>query len=273
MQIKGSSLKINSLIIAVLIFLYFISGIFGCGKDERKETKNTAKDTIRISGAWALYPMMVKWAEEFNKKYPHIRIDISAGGAGKGVADALSNLVDIGMVSRDLKPEEIKQGAFFIPVVKDAVFPTINSNNPDLDKILERGIKKEIFIDLWINGKTLTWGDISGSNLKEKIQVYTRSDSCGAAETWANYLGKKSQEDLKGIAVYGDPGLADAIKKDKYGIGYNNLNYAFDAKTGKPVQGLDIIPIDINGNGKVDQKEKINTKQKAMNAVAAGIYP
>jgi len=273
MKIKGSYLKDNTLIIVVLIFIYLLSGIFGCGKDEKKEINNITKETIRISGAWALYPMMVKWGEEFNKKYPHIRLDISAGGAGKGVADALSNLVDIGMVSRDLKPEEIKQGAFFIPVVKDAVFPTINSNNPDLYKILEKGVKKEFFLDLWINGKTLTWGDISGSNSKEKIQVYTRSDSCGAAETWANYLGKKNQEDLKGIAVYGDPGLADAVKKDKYGIGFNNLNYAFDAKTGKPVQGLNIIPIDINGDGKVDPKEDINTKQKAINAVASGIYP
>ena len=68
------------------------------------------KGTVRISGAWALYPMMVKWGEEFRKTYPNIRIDISAGGAGKGIADALAGMVDIGMVSRDIRPEEIKPG-------------------------------------------------------------------------------------------------------------------------------------------------------------------
>ncbi len=273
MKERASTVHVNYLnFIAIFLFIIcFLSIVAGCGKDNQGE--KASKETIRVSGAWALYPMMVRWGEEFNKKYPHIRLDVSAGGAGKGVADALSNLVDIGMVSRDLKPEEIKQGAVFIPVVKDAVFPTINADNPDLKKILDKGIKKETFINLWIEGKSMSWGDISGSGLKDKVQVYTRSDSCGAAETWANYLGKKSQEDLKGIAVYGDPGLADAVRKDRYGIGYNNLNYAFDAKTGQPVQGLNIIPIDINGNGRVDPQEDINTKQKAMNAVASGIYP
>lgn len=272
-KVKILDFKVKSFryITYILIIIVFFTGFTGCTKKDDKE--NVSKTTIRVSGAWALYPMMIKWAEEYNKINPKIRLDVSAGGAGKGVADALSNLVDIGMVSRDLKPEEVKQGAVFIPVVKDAVFPTINADNPDLKKIMEKGIKKQQFIDLWIKGKQLSWGDITGSSRKDMVQVYTRSDSCGAAETWANYLGGKNQEDLKGVAVYGDPGLADAVKKDINGIGYNNLNYAFDSKTALPVKGLMIIPIDINENGKIEPREQIDTKQKAMNAVATGVYP
>ena len=231
------------------------------------------KGTIRISGAWALYPMMVKWGEEYQKLHPEIRIDVSAGGAGKGAADALAGLVDIGMVSREIKPEEISQGGFFVPVVKDAVFPVINEHNPALSKLLEKGMKKATFIDLWINGKTLTWGDITRTPSKEKVQVYTRSDSCGAAETWAQYLGRKQQEDLRGIGVYGDPGLAEAVRKDPSGIGYNNLNFAFDFKTGLPMAGLRLVPIDVNENGTVDPKEALDTKSKAIIAVASGVYP
>jgi len=67
--------------------------------------KISVEGTIRVSGAWALYPMMVKWAEEFKKIHPQVRIDVSAGGAGKGITDALTGLVDIGMVSRELRPE------------------------------------------------------------------------------------------------------------------------------------------------------------------------
>lgn len=272
-KVKILDFKVKSFryITYILIIIVFFTGFTGCTNKDDKE--NVSKTTIRVSGAWALYPMMIKWAEEYNKINPKIRLDVSAGGAGKGVADALSNLVDIGMVSRDLKPEEVKQGAVFIPVVKDAVFPTINADNPDLKKIMEKGIKKQQFIDLWIKGKQLSWGDITGSSRKDMVQVYTRSDSCGAAETWANYLGGKNQEDLKGVAVYGDPGLADAVKKDINGIGYNNLNYAFDSKTALPVKGLMIIPIDINENGKIEPREQIDTKQKAMNAVATGVYP
>ena len=50
--------------------------------------------------------MMTTWVEEFQKDYPGIKFDISAGGAGKGMTDALSGAVDIGMVSRAVKEEE-----------------------------------------------------------------------------------------------------------------------------------------------------------------------
>jgi phosphate transport system substrate-binding protein len=230
------------------------------------------KGTIRISGAWALYPMMVKWSEEFRKMNANVRIDISAGGAGKGIADALAGMVDIGMVSRDIRPEEIKPGTTYIPVVKDAVFPTISTNNPVLREISKKGMKKKTFKELWTIDKSLTWGEISGTSIKNAVQVYTRSDSCGAAETWAHYLGKK-QEDLKGVGVYGDPGLADAVKRDAYGVGYNNLNYAYDAKTGLPVAGIQIIAIDVNENGKIDTNEDLSTKEKAIKAVISGTYP
>ncbi len=230
--------------------------------------------TIRVSGAWALYPMMVKWGEEFKRIYPRVRVDISAGGAGKGVADALAGLVDIGMVSRDISTEETKQGAFYVPVVKDAVFPTMNAENPLPSKSLfEKGVKKQTLVDLWIKGKNLTWGEVAGIDSKHPVHVYTRSDSCGAAETWAQYLGRNKQEDLNGIGVYGDPGLAEAVRKDPLGIGYNNLNYAYDFKTGLPIKGLRIVPIDLNGNGRVDPEEDLADKNRAIRAVASGTYP
>ena len=267
-------------VVGCLCIFMLLFGMTGCekkGKDtaESKPGSGVAElqGTIRISGAWALYPMMVKWGEEFGKIHPKVRIDISAGGAGKGVADALAGLVDIGMVSREVRPEEVKQGAYYVPVVKDAVFPTINDKNPMLTKgLMEKGVMKKVFVDLWIGGKTLTWGAIIGTPAKDAIHVYTRSDSCGAAETWAAYLGKH-QEDLKGVAVYGDPGIAEAVKKDSLGVGYNNLNYAYDVKTGLPVSGLKVLPIDVNENGKIDPEEDLNTKQKAISAVVSGKYP
>lgn len=232
------------------------------------------RGTIRISGAWALYPMAVKWGEEFRKRYPAVRVDISAGGAGKGMTDALTGLVDIGMVSREITPQEVKGGAFFVAVVKDAVFPTMNQGNPAMKSLwVGKGIKKERLVDLWIRGLPLTWGDITGGSFSQKVRVYTRSDSCGAAETWAQYLGGKHQEDLKGVGVYGDPGLAEAVRKDLYGVGYNNLNYAYDFRTGFPLSGLSILPLDLNGNGRIDPEEDLGTKKQAVQAIHSGVYP
>lgn len=259
----------------VLIIVLGVSAL-GCQPKTQKAPAKKAEleGTVRISGAWALYPMVVKWAEEFEKVHPKVRVDVSAGGAGKGAADALGGLVDIGMVSREIRPEEIKQGGFFVPVTKDAVLPVVNENNPVLWKgLAEKGVKKQTFIDIWITSKITTWGEVVGSEAEDKVQVYTRSDSCGAAETWAKYLGDKEQEDLKGVGVYGDPGLAEAVKRDPLGIGYINLNYAYDAKTGLPVSGLFVIPIDVNGNGKVDPEEDLKTKSKVIKAIVSGVYP
>jgi len=112
---------------------------------------------ITISGAFALYPMMTKWGEEFQNIYPDIKFDISAGGAGKGMADALNGMVDIGMISRDINPAEIEKGAFWVSVTKDAVVAVTNSKNPFLNDILAKGLKKQTFIDIWITGNTTDW--------------------------------------------------------------------------------------------------------------------
>ena len=77
--------------------------------------RKTSAGTISISGAWALYPMVLKWAEEFKKIHPKVKIDVQAGGAGKGMADVLAGMADFGMVSRDIHPEEVKKGAFSSP--------------------------------------------------------------------------------------------------------------------------------------------------------------
>lgn len=228
---------------------------------------------ISLSGAFALYPMAVKWAEEFKKLHPKVKIDLSAGGAGKGITDALAKMVDIGMVSREVYNEEIKKGAYPIAVTKDAVVPTISANNPALAEILSKGLKRDAGNNIWISGKYVTWGQAFGIKSKAPIRVYTRSDACGAADIWAKYFGKK-QEDLLGVGVFGDPGLATAVIKDPYSIGFNNIGYVYDFKTKKQFPGIKVLPIDLNNNGKIDADENFyNTLDDIVNAIASGKYP
>ncbi len=228
--------------------------------------------TISISGAFALYPLAVKWGEEFKKLYPNVKFDISAGGAGKGIADALGGMVDLGAVSRDIYPEEIKKGAYPVAVTKDAVVPTVNSANPNIKEILAKGLKKDAFSNIYASGIYKNWKQ-AGFSVSVPLHVYTRSDASGAGETWAKYFGKK-QEDLLGIGVYGDPGLLAAVKKDVTGIGYNNIAYAYDSKTKKQLAGISVLPIDINGNGKIDADENFyGTLDELVKAIGAGKYP
>ena len=230
--------------------------------------------TIRISGAFALYPMVVKWSDEYKKLHPKVNFDIGSGGAGKGMTDALGGLVDIGMVSREITPVEEEKGAYWVAVTKDAVVPTANKNNPVLTILKTNGIKREIFEKMFINASISTWGQATGTGAADKLNVYTRSDACGAGEAWALYLGNYKQEKLKGLGVNGDPGIAEAVRKDKLGIGYNNINFAYDVNTRKPVDGIEVIPIDVNGNGKIDPEENFyGTLDELTNAISTGKYP
>jgi phosphate transport system substrate-binding protein len=231
------------------------------------------RGTITMSGAFALYPMVMKWSEEFSRMNPRVRFDVSAGGAGKGIADALAGMVDIGMVSREIHPEEIKKGAWFIPVTKDAVVAVASQDNPVLRELVKKGLKKADFIRIWLSEKPVRWNEFAGGGNEAQVHVYTRSDSCGAAETWALFLGKK-QEDLLGIGVFGDPGLNEAVRKDALGIGFNNINYAFDATSHKPMSGTVVLPIDLNENGRIDAEENFYGRRDALiRAISTGKYP
>jgi phosphate transport system substrate-binding protein len=228
---------------------------------------------ISISGAFALYPMVVRWADEYRKINPDVRFDISAGGAGKGISDALNGMVEIGMVSRDIYPEEIKKGAFPIAVTKDAVVAVVSEQNPSLNDILTKGLKKDAGNNIWISGRNTTWTQAFGAKSSSPIHIYTRSDACGAAEMWAKFFGKK-QEDLLGVGVFGDPGLAQAVKKDPLGIGFNNIGYAYDATTRKQIKGLRVVPLDLNSNGKIDSDENFyDSMNDLIAAIASGKYP
>jgi phosphate transport system substrate-binding protein len=259
------------------ILSFLLTGIFliGCGSCG---TRNRAADgeirgRITISGAFALYPMTVKWAEEFRKSYPGIQVDISAGGAGKGMADALSEMVDLGMFSREVTPQELEKGAWYIALTKDAVLPTIHAGNPFLDELREKGVTRDQLVRLYVTGETSTWEELLGRDPATKVTLFTRSDACGAASMWAAYLGV-NQEDLKGLGVFGDPGIADAVKNDRLGLGYNNVAYVYDINSRDKYTGMEVLPLDLNGDGKVSPEEQFyGSLDQIVNAIKEGMYP
>jgi len=260
-------------VVSVCIIIGLILPVLAGCSSEGGGTDQLYQGTITISGAWALYPLVIRWGEEFQALHPQVRFDISAGGAGKGMADALANAVDIGMVSREIYPQEVEQGALAFAIAKDAVFVTVNSQNPVWGELTSTGISLEELKGIYLTGEITSWEDLTGSpDGSHAIHVFTRSDACGAAETWAAYLGQR-QEDLLGIGVYGDPGVLESVASDPLGIGFNNLNYAYDSETGSPVMGIQVVPLDVNGNGQVDPGEALDLKEQALEAVRNGEYP
>lgn len=262
--------KLIVLLMGVILML-FVS--VSCNNSSSKKMNSEYEGKISISGAFALYPLTVKWAEEYQKLHPNVRIDISAGGAGKGMMDALSEMVDLGMFSRGISDAEKAKDCWWVAVAKDAVLPTMNEQNPLLGKIKSSGINKNQFENIFINSRIEKWSQLYNLTGNDPMNIYTRSDACGAAQMWGEFLGK-DQENLIGIGVFGDPGMADAVKRDPYGIGYNNVIYIYDLKTRKCYPGLDVIPVDLNNNDTVDENEKFyGTIDEIMEAIKNGIYP
>lgn len=234
----------------------------------------TEQTAISVSGAFALYPLMSVWAEEYKAINPNVQFDIQAGGAGKGMTDMLSGAADIAMLSRDARPEEVEQGSFLVPVTIDSVLATANAANPYIADLQAVGLTPENGSKVWTSGTAVTWGELLGTDATDAVNAYTRSDASGAAEMWAKYLGAEVQEDLKGTAVNGDPGLAEAVRQDTLAIGYNNVGFAYDPATGNPIEGLAIVPLDLNGDGAISDDENFYaTRDEFTAAVAEGKYP
>ncbi|MHC1629836.1 MAG: PstS family phosphate ABC transporter substrate-binding protein [Methanoculleaceae archaeon] len=261
--------RLTSVLIGILVLSVFMAGCTG-----NNPVHDEKSGTITISGAFALYPMMVAWADEYQMIHPDVNIDVSAGGAGKGMTDALNDMVDIGMVSREIYPEEQERGAIWVAVAKDAVVGTMNADNPVADEMQRTGLNQSTMEDIYISGDTPTWGALVGRPMvTDEIHRYTRADACGAAAIWAKYFGY-AQEDLQGIGVNGDPGVAEAVRSDRLGLGYNNINFAYNRTSGAPLAGLAIVPLDLNGNGRIDDNENFyRTRDQVIAAIADGRYP
>ena len=248
---------------------------------ESPSASNSAADSeatnpvrISVSGAFALFPIATVWTEEYSKLHPNVTFDVQAGGAGKGMTDMLTGAADIAMLSRDARQEELDQGSFLVPVTIDAVVGTINADNPYLAEIQARGITAEEANAIWITSEITTWGQLLGTDATETINVCTRSDSAGAAEMWALFSLGEAQEDLIGTAVNADPGLAEAVRQDTLGVGFNNIGFSYNQATGLPLDGLQIIPLDLNGNGQIDPDEDFYAARDDLTAaIAAEVYP
>jgi phosphate transport system substrate-binding protein len=258
----------STLFLVITIFSVLFESCSNSSAEEKEPS-------ISFSGAFALYPLTKKWAEEYNKTHPEVRLDIQAGGAGKGLTDVLSGAVDVGMFSREITDAEKRKGVWWIALCKDAVLPTINSQNPYIDIIRAKGLTKAELQSIFIDNRPTTWDSLFKVNSAKpnKISVYTRADAAGAADSWASFFGKR-QEDLKGIGVAGDPGIANAVKKDKNAIGYDNTLFVYDIKTGEKNSGMEVVPIDLNANGRIDDSEHIYTDLYTfLDAVNAGRFP
>jgi phosphate transport system substrate-binding protein len=266
--------------VAAVLLLGVALCLTSCGTPPSSETPVAPAEpaepvkAIRVSGAWALYPLMLRWAEEYQKLHPEIHVGVWSGGTDKGVRNALEGVVDIGMVSWPVETGEDVHSMFWVPVARDAVIVVANAGNPVAAELADRGLKENHLAALWLGEAAVTWGSlVSKPAITSEVRAYTRSDFCGTAEAWAQCLGRH-QEDLKGTRVLGEPAMVAAVQGNRLGIGFGNLSSVYNIDTGLPAAGLLPVPLDADGDGRITDAESFYGTHDAMKrAIAEGVYP
>lgn len=265
---------------AIIPFLIIVL-VSGCNSPRTSKEITRPDETVKseltgnfsISGAFALYPLIFKLADEFMAIHPRVRIEVEKVGTGEGITKLLEGKSQLAMISRPLTDEETSAGVWVIPVAKDGVAPIVNQNNPQIEKLLDQGLSPDEFMHIFTSGKQLTWGEVLDTDSKDKLTVYTRADESGAAEIWAAFIYRKAS-DLKGIGMNGDDEMIKSIQNDPLAVGFSNFSYAFDTLTGERKKDIQVIPVDLDFDNKIDRVEvPFRNLEEAHRSLWLGFFP
>jgi phosphate transport system substrate-binding protein len=133
---------------------------FGCSR--------ASKNAITVAGSTSVEPFAERLAELYMPKHPGAKISVQGGGSSAGVRACQNKICQIGMSSRDLKPEE--KGLTEIPIAHDAIALIVNARNPVSGVTLEQA--RDIFA-----GRIRNWRELGGEN--RPITVITREEGSG----------------------------------------------------------------------------------------------
>jgi phosphate transport system substrate-binding protein len=264
----------------IILCLILISGLSCKTSKSYKESSDPGNSTtvelngtFSVGGAYALYPLAKKWADDFMTLHKGVKIEVISTGTGQGIKDLLGKKIQLAMISRPLTNDEMEEGIWIVPVARDGVAPIVNQKNPYLKRINEHGITPEKLIKLFTGDRQMTWGELLDTNRNEKVIVYTRADESGAAEVWAKFLWKGAL-DLKGIKVTGDEEMIKNLQSNPLAVGYCNFSYAFDGTSGDRIKDIQVIPIDLDFDHTIDRREvPFGNIAKAHRALWLGYYP
>src|SRR6266496_5387217 len=92
--------------ISIFVLVFFAS----CGpKSSQGAASNSSAAYIQNKGSDTIVNLALAWAEKYQAEHPEVRISVTGGGSGTGIAALLNKTVDIANASRKIKQEEINQ--------------------------------------------------------------------------------------------------------------------------------------------------------------------
>jgi len=200
---------------------------------------------VIVTGVRFAYPLVQKWIDDYNQVNPDIQIIIES----RGTADPAKYDILIEAYEKEeaATREHIYLGRY-------AVLPVANSKSEFAKTYSEKGLNKNLIKQLFFN-------DIFADKEKEQeikapYTIYTRLQKAGAPVIFTKYYGFE-QKDIKGKAIAGsDEHLLKAVLRDSTAVSYLPLSLIYNQSSKSPIDGLTVLPVDLNGNGKVNDEEK-----------------
>jgi phosphate transport system substrate-binding protein len=203
---------------------------------------------VVVTGVRFTYPLIQKWIDEYGVLNPDVQIIIDARGSSDPAKyDILAEVFE--------HDDQIKKNREYLYVGRFAVLPVANAAGVFGKTYSEKGLNTALIRQIFFEDP------FADKDLEQKVTaeftVYTRLQKAGAPMVFGRYFGF-DQKDIRGRAIAGsDQHLRTAILRDSLAVSYLPLSLIFDGETGYPVKGLTVLPVDLNGNGKISGDEKV----------------
>jgi phosphate transport system substrate-binding protein len=195
-------------------------------------------------GSDTLANLMTLWAEEFNREYPNVNIQIQAAGSSTAPPALTEGTSNLGPMSREMKDDELE--AFedkygykptAVPVAIDALAVMVNKDNPikgltvpQVDAIFSstRKCGHETDIETWGDAGVAAWG-------AKSIQLYGRNSVSGTYGYFKEHALCKGDFKSNVNEQPGSASVVQSVTSSKNGIGYSGMGYS--------TSGIRMVPL------------------------------
>ncbi|MEK4146678.1 phosphate ABC transporter substrate-binding protein [Robertmurraya sp. FSL W8-0741] len=221
----GYKIKMAMLMLCLTLLL----SACGVKKEEKKGASAHHSHTLAISGSTSVGPLAEKLAEKY-EEIDNIKIEINQIGSSAGITNAINDVSEIGMSSRELKEEEKARLQETI-IAYDGIVVVTHPSNKVKDLTMEQ--IKDIF-----TGKITNWKDLGGDDLE--IVVVSREDGSGSRDAFQEIVGYSSGELIRNaIVASGNGNIKTTVATNKHAVGFISFEYIDESVSTVNVNGVE----------------------------------
>ncbi len=180
-----------------------------------------------LAGSTSIQPFADKWAEVYAERKGGCSVNVQGGGSSAGIQACRSGACQIGMSSRDLKPDE--KDLTEIVVARDGLAVIVHPANPASGLTLNQ--VRDIF-----SGVIRSWGVLGGPD--REITVVTREEGSGTRGAFQE-LVMKTTRIYRGAIVQDSNGtVREIVAHDPWSVGYISLGLVDARVRALPLDGV-----------------------------------